>query len=194
MLLHLATEKSCVKMEIYHISYTGEQPWTKEPRQLSEGELCLLLFIVNGRNYVYQGCPLLLLILATASAKACLDLKIVGTAGGHLTNFGMRKGLRKLYLRWRSRCVTAGFGYHLLLDRLLGNASDPPKTHDERPLQCAATKLLTSHLNCAHLPDCCDLQQTRAKNCSLLVSQQLKLISCLRKVSVGRGRVRRRSM
>lgn len=133
--LHLATVKSCMKVEaVYHISYAGEQAWAKKPCQLSEGELCLLMFIVNGRNYVYQGCALLLLILATASAEACLDLKIVRTAGCHLTNFRMRKCLRKLYLRWRSRCAAAGFGYHLLLDRLLGNASDPPQSQSEQAL------------------------------------------------------------
>lgn len=104
------------------------------------------MFIVNGRNYVYQGCAFLLLLLATASAEACLDLKVVRAAGGHLTHFGMRKGLRELYLRWRSRCAAAGFGYHLLLDRLLGNASDPPEHHSEQGLRFAANKLLADHV------------------------------------------------
>ena len=90
----------CTVEEHYHISYTGEQPWAKKACQLSEGEFRLLVFIVNGRDYVYQGCALLLLVLATASAETCLDLNIVRTAGRDMIHFGVRKVLRKLYLRW----------------------------------------------------------------------------------------------
>ena len=84
------------------------------------------MLIVNGRNYVYQCCTLLLLIFAAASAETCLHLEIVRAAGSDLIDFRMREVLRKLYLRRRSRMYTVtGFGYHLLLDRLRCHASDP---------------------------------------------------------------------
>lgn len=111
--------------EIYHICYTGEQPRAKEPCQLSEGEFCFLVVIVNGRNYVYQGGALLLVILAVASAETYLDLRFIRSAGSYLTYFGVRKMFRQLYLRRRSRCAATGFGYHLLAGPLAMQRTRP---------------------------------------------------------------------